>query len=944
MLELINVSKIYKTKSEDVHALNKVNLYFPNKGLVFVTGKSGSGKTTLLNVIGGLDDFSEGEIIIKDKSTKDFTKADYDSYRNTFLGFVFQEYNLLDNMTIAKNISLATELQGLKDNPKRVEEILKEVDLVDIGNRKPQELSGGQRQRVAIARAIIKNPDIILADEPTGALDTANGIQVINLLKKLSKTKLVIVVSHNLELANQYADRIIELEDGNVKSDITIDIEKRKHRNIKSNKEVVSIKRGADLKEKDLLEIKDAVKKGKSIQVIDNINIIKKKTKVDRDNIDYKTNPFIKTKMKFWDTIKLGLAAFKGKTMRLVVTILLSALAFSVFGMFDAMSIFDENRLTTNTLKSAITPSVTLTTVVKEDGDSYDIKAGDSIINSLAGQTKYSIKGVYDSYFVGKNPTPREMSNNTKDYNISKYYYYKNLKGVVEFTQEDVNNYHFKVTYGRMPDAYDEIAIPEYYAYCMLNWNYINSELVTPTKLSEIVNEEKPLTLTLGSTASRATYKIVGIVKTHNIDKKFNVLYKNYESNSTLLQNEYLNYINNGYFLYGFVKPGFINYCIKQYNTLTEYKSGFGYKIGGLSNTFTQFHNFNDLTNLTENYVFFNNSKTKLETNELMLDVSLFDKVYSQEIGELKQIASNTSEFSGYSEEIDYDFAQIKNKNRTAKEKIEHLNHAIGLLTEIQDKIDQVNNVTRKQSIFIKDVKIRKLDTSKSVAKEIKIPDGNFKVVGFYTGSTISASKSAVMTISSMQNIAINIQQGNYSSILATNLGNGKINVLSSIFMKDSGVTYSCQNNTIAMIKINRDFFQKLSYLFLIISALFALFSIAMFGNFISVSIRNKYNEIGILRALGARSVEILKMFVVESVTLALINAVVASIIGAFGCVFINFFLSKYLNFYIPIALFGIRQVLVIFGLSLLVAVISASRPIIKISKKKPVEIISRSL
>ncbi|MCI5714896.1 MAG: FtsX-like permease family protein, partial [Firmicutes bacterium] len=173
---------------------------------------------------------------------------------------------------------------------------------------------------------------------------------------------------------------------------------------------------------------------------------------------------------------------------------------------------------------------------------------------------------------------------------------------------------------------------------------------------------------------------------------------------------------------------------------------------------------------------------------------------------------------------------------------------------------------------------------------------------------------------------------------------NGKISALSSIFMKDSGLTYSCQNNTIAMIKINADFFKKLSYLFLIIATLFALFSIAMFANFITVSIRNKYNEIGILRALGARSVEILKMFVVESIALALINAIVASIVGAFGCVFINFFLSKYLNFYIPIALFGIRQVLVIFGLSLLVAVISATRPIVKISKKKPVEIISRSL
>ena len=161
--------------------------------MVFITGKSGSGKTTLLNIIGSLDNFTSGEILIKNKSTAEFTKSDYDAYRNTYIGFVFQEYNLLDNMTIEKNIMLATELQGIKDNKEKVEEILDKVDLHDIAQRKPQELSGGQRQRVAIARALVKNPTIIMADEPTGALDSENSLQVMQLLKKLSKEKLVIL-------------------------------------------------------------------------------------------------------------------------------------------------------------------------------------------------------------------------------------------------------------------------------------------------------------------------------------------------------------------------------------------------------------------------------------------------------------------------------------------------------------------------------------------------------------------------------------------------------------------------------------------------------------------------------------------------------------------------------------------------------------------------------
>ncbi len=256
MLELKGITKIYKTKNQEVRALNGVDLYFEETGMVFITGKSGSGKTTLLNVIGALDNFDDGEILIKGKSTKEFSKLDYDSYRNTFIGFIFQEYNLLDNMTIEKNLTLATQLQGLKDDKKQVEKILAKVDLKDVSLRKPQELSGGQRQRVAIARALIKNPSIIMADEPTGALDTENGLQIMSLLKKLSKDKLVIIVSHDLELANKFADRIIQFKDGKIESDITIKTSESTKTNLVEKKEILSIRRGATLIDDDLQKIK----------------------------------------------------------------------------------------------------------------------------------------------------------------------------------------------------------------------------------------------------------------------------------------------------------------------------------------------------------------------------------------------------------------------------------------------------------------------------------------------------------------------------------------------------------------------------------------------------------------------------------------------------------------------------------------------------------------
>ena len=217
MLQLQEVSKTYKLKSGlAVKALQKVSVNFQEKGLVFILGKSGSGKSTMLNVIGGLDQVDEGEIIIKGKSSKTFKNSDFDNYRNTFIGFVFQEYNLIEDFTIGKNIALALELQGHKATPELVHNILNEVDMVGYENRRVNQISSGQKQRVAIARALIKNPQIILADEPTGALDSATGKQVLELLKKLSSNKLVIVVSHDIETANVFGDRIIELKDGEI--------------------------------------------------------------------------------------------------------------------------------------------------------------------------------------------------------------------------------------------------------------------------------------------------------------------------------------------------------------------------------------------------------------------------------------------------------------------------------------------------------------------------------------------------------------------------------------------------------------------------------------------------------------------------------------------------------------------------------------------------------
>lgn len=221
MLDLKNISKSYKTGNFVQHALKKVNLSFRRNEFVAILGPSGSGKTTLLNIIGGLDRYDSGDLIINGKSTKKFKATEWDSYRNNCVGFIFQSYNLISHISVLENVEMALTLSGYKRKNKREKalEALDKVGLKDHAHKRPNQLSGGQMQRVAIARSLVNNPDIILADEPTGALDSTTSVQIMNLIKEIAKDKLVIMVTHNPELAKNYASRIIEFKDGEILSD-----------------------------------------------------------------------------------------------------------------------------------------------------------------------------------------------------------------------------------------------------------------------------------------------------------------------------------------------------------------------------------------------------------------------------------------------------------------------------------------------------------------------------------------------------------------------------------------------------------------------------------------------------------------------------------------------------------------------------------------------------
>ena len=218
MLQIKNITKTYDTGNFQQKALDGVSFNLRENEFVSVLGHSGSGKTTLLNIIGGLDRYDSGNVIINGIFTQNYTDRDWDSYRNHSVGFVFQSYNLIPHQTVLSNVELALTISGISsaERKERAANALEEVGLKDHLHKLPNQLSGGQMQRVAIARALVNEPEILLADEPTGALDSDTSVQIMGLLREVAKDRLVVMVTHNPELAHEYSNRIIELEDGEI--------------------------------------------------------------------------------------------------------------------------------------------------------------------------------------------------------------------------------------------------------------------------------------------------------------------------------------------------------------------------------------------------------------------------------------------------------------------------------------------------------------------------------------------------------------------------------------------------------------------------------------------------------------------------------------------------------------------------------------------------------
>ena len=574
MLEVKNLTKVYSTKGGvTVRALDDVSVVFPEKGMVFLLGRSGSGKSTLLNVAGGLDKPDGGEVIVKGKSSKDFSGSDFDSYRNTFIGFVFQEYNILNEFTIEQNIALALQLQSKPNDRAAVAALLEQVDLAGYAKRKPNTLSGGQKQRVAIARALIKEPEIIMADEPTGALDSATGKQVLDTLKKLSEQKLVIVVSHDREFAEQYGDRIIELKDGKIISDVTKvynapkditgeEAGKEELPNVAMiSEDTIAIRKGEELTDDDIKKIATLLRKkgGEAIITADERDLpgVKRACKINengdkesfKDTVppkakeyDGSKTKFIKSKLPMGHAIKMGASGLKSKPIRLIFTIILAVAAFVLFGVVSTFMLYDPDYSISVGLGDAGYKSMKLNktfvytrTSMRIDnatGEESEEYSYDSEANTLFGASEVSEKNKSGLQFAGVftyNQSPYQSSESAtvgvlKDgnslspsvpANLKDYYPTDNLYGFTDCGKDYLDGIRFTIT-GNYPTKPTEIMLSEYFAEM-----FVQTEGNGVTRKEDLVGKKVRLN---GFGFNSKEFTVSGIVYTGEIPAKYEPL------------------------------------------------------------------------------------------------------------------------------------------------------------------------------------------------------------------------------------------------------------------------------------------------------------------------------------------------------------------------------------------------------------------------------------
>ena len=930
MLELKNVNKTYRPKkSAETKALVDVSITFPDKGLVFVLGKSGCGKSTLLNVIGGLDKPDSGEISIMGRSSKDFSSTDFDSYRNTFVGFVFQEYNVLDEFTVEDNIAIATELQGKKRDRAEIAEILKKFELEGLERRKPNTLSGGQKQRVAIARALIKNPRIILADEPTGSLDSDTGKEVLGILKKLSEEKLVVVVSHDREFAETYADRIVEMKDGKVVADYPVS---------------ASVARASG--EADTA-----------------------RTYTDEEK------KLIRSRLPFRHALRLGVSGIRTKPVKLVFTVILTAIAFILFGVFSTLALYDKEKVTEKAItdheisylkygKGYFEKEV-IYGVENSDRQFVYLRESESVVPTNMTEAEYlELSAKYPSAIaVFDAPIAIE------DFTTDTFFYSDEYRGAA--CSYD-NGASLKLLAGRLPENAGEALIPSF----MFDAVKIGKLYGPGRALIKVDGYEDYIKLPKQKLYGDLEVSIVGVYESAPISNDYNAL-------RTMADNGTLNYrdidwnseYENGFYNYLFVHKDLLRDLYANYSDLKvysdeKYVDGYYFLRTSLQATLVFGEDENDKYEFTEMCPYPSTFSAK--------ELPVYDVTGSNR---LEDLAADEVAISGvYYAWILYGYLfDMARELTNLGENSEYYRYFESAINElgmeavydeykvVSEKLDKLYRNSDEDMTTSEARGILK-DASDYMAK-YSLPLPRFTTTSFATGETYEVKIAGVILISLRRHFAyvseeifadyvtqadaFNIAHGyetKYS--LADNAGISAVFIPESEYSSDLGaivasvyarsekddstnVIFGALMNEIAAVNDTIATIFKVTlglWLGLIVFAVLLLYSL------ISSSIAAKKKDIGILRALGARGIDVFAIFLVEAVCIAVLCFVIAGISCAFICPAVSEMFVTTNLLQISLLVFGIENAAILAALAVGTAVLATLVPVLIYVKKPPVD------
>lgn len=981
MLEALHLTKIYKTKGgADIKALDDVSIQFPEKGMVFLLGKSGSGKSTLLNVCGGLDAPTSGAIVVKGKSSEKFSQSDFDSYRNTYVGFIFQEYNILNEFSVEDNIALALELQGKPKDKKVIASLLEQVDLIGFAKRKPNTLSGGQKQRIAIARALVKSPEIIMADEPTGALDSATGKQVFDTLKKLSKEKLVIVVSHDRDFAELYGDRIIELKDGKIISDVTKTSEQQKvlTENINIVGDTLCVKNGSELSEQDFEEIKAFLSKTdkdviiaageRDVKTFKDVSHIKENGEkevfrnseelpVERKEYSPKDSRFIRSKLPLKHAFRIGVSGMRTKPIRLTFTILLCTFAFLFFGLLSTMTFYDSGA----TFKQSVQDS------------SYEfIKMGK--VYAVTEFWHYDNMEEEWEYSMATRFTEEELVEYAKIYgqntfggvtswsdlpvqNSAMQYWQSSIRSFA-YLQEG-NQLREKIN-GRYPENADEICISSYGAEVLFNCKTYDS---STGKMLELTKPEDILGKKI--TIDGYAYTVVGIFDSGTIPEKYDAL-KDYNNTDYTLSSSFQLELNDGLYLTAFVSKERIaelaedsSYSMDDFSTQRMVVVlGLGtdneYVFPEWSNAgYDSYEKY--LTSAQISWL--TSGKTEPGTNDVVIAGPLFIELVSELYDKEVNIAAQAGDTARKEQAMQ--IRELANQLLNGGADVQNADTGrwefqIFTEKEINQKFTELLTAVQKENKSIT-LAIRLYNNWDGVAigetKEFTVAgvwntwqaNGSGKI--FFTeqvANDLWANQKENMQYYSEYFVDyIEPENGLYSTLfLPYDHSAEQTDMLWDIYQNkeygEDGSRTSLTSNLIDNLEMVDSMIQEFSKIFLYVGIVLAVFAALLLSNFISVSISYKKQEIGILRAVGARSFDVFKIFFSESFVITAI-CVIASTIGSIICCnIINQTLVSLIS--ASLFVFGPLSLFVMIFVALVTVVTATFLPVWNAAKKKPVE------